>query len=118
MQIFGLHKNIYKLANYARRQESLSSNAEKCKKWLGSWEKLKIKKVPDKTIAEVTGISRSTYYRRKKAIKMYGIIGFEKRSTRPKSIRISKIPDRIKQLILLVRKDNPTYGKANTISRI
>lgn len=112
MQIFGLHKNIYKLANYARRQEYLSTNAEKCKKWLGDWEQLKLKKVPDKIIAKVTGISRSTYYRRKRAVKLYGVVAFDKRSTRPKSLRRSKIPDKVKQLILLIRKESPTYGKA------
>jgi len=112
MQIFGLHKNIYKLANYARRQESLSEQAEKCRKWLGDWEKLKSKKVPDKIISEVTSISRSTYYRRKRAIKLFGITGFDKKSTKPRTLRQSKIPDSTKRLILKIRKENPTYGKA------
>jgi len=112
MQIFGLHKNIYKLARYACTQELLDKATQERKKVLGDWELLKARKVPDSEIARITGISRATYYRRKKAISTYGIIGLKKRSTKPKTLRKSKIPLDSINRILAVRMENPTYGKA------
>ena len=112
MQIFGLHKNIYKLANYACIQESLDQQTIERKKLLGDWEILKARGVPDKEIARVTGISRATYYRRKKAISKYGVIGLKKRSASPKTHRQSKIPQATIDLILKLRLANKSYGKA------
>ena len=112
MQIFGLHKNIYKLARYASTQELLDKQTQERRKILGDWEILKARGVPDDEIAKITGISRATYYRRKKAISQYGVIGLRKRTTKPKTFRKSKIPQNTIDLILAIRLDNPTYGKA------
>ena len=112
MQIFGLHKNIYKLARYACTQELLDKDVKERKKVLGDWELLKAKKVPDNDIERVTGISRATYYRRKKALKQYGIAGLKVRSKRPRSVRKSKVPESCINTILDIRFKNPTYGKA------
>jgi len=112
MQFFGLHKNIYKLANYACTQDLLDKQTIERKKILGDWEILKSRKVPDKEIAKITGISRSTYYRRKKAISKYGISGLKKKSTKPRTFRQSKIPQEIINLVLKIRLENLTYGKA------
>lgn len=112
MQIFRLHKNIYRLANYACTEEIKETYIEERRKLLGDWELLKGRFVPDAEIAKVTGISRATYYRRKKAIAQYGVAGLKRRSSRPKVYRQSKIPKEVEQLILKLRQDNPTYGKA------
>lgn len=112
MQMFGLHKNIYRLARYTSTQELLDKQTEERKKLLGDWELLKKRCVPDSEIARITGISRATFYRRKKAISNYGIAGLIKKTTKPKTFRTSKIPKANIDLILKLRLDNPTYGKA------
>ena len=112
MQIKYLHKNIYKLERYARTQESLSQQALDRKKHFGDWELLKSKELKDAEISSITGISRSTYYRRKKGTRIYGIKGLEYRSRRPHNKRQSKVPSSYKDMILMIRKENPTYGKA------
>ena len=112
MQLFGLHKNIYKLASYACTQENIEKVVKERYKLLGDWEILKSRGVPDAEIAKVTGISRATYYRRKKAIRRYGISGLKAKSRRPQKVRQSKIPKDTKQLILQIRQNNPSYGKS------
>lgn len=112
MPIFGLHKNIYKLAEYASTQELLEKQVIERQKILGNWETLKKRGVPDHEIAKVTGISRATYYCKKKALAELGIIGLKSKSTRPKAFRQSKIPKTTIDLILQIRQENPTYGKA------
>ncbi len=112
MQMFCLHKNIYKLASYALRQENLSETAERLRKALGNWDLLRLERVRDDKIARITGISRSTYYRRKRAIRLYGLKGFENRSRIPHKKRQSKVPESFIHMIYTIRKENPTYGKA------
>ena len=112
MQIFGLHKSIYKLSCYTCTQELLDRNTKERQKLLGDWELLKARKVPDKEIAKITGISRATYYRRKKALSSLGIKGLQRKSTKPKTFRTSKIPIETINQILAIRKENLTYGKA------
>jgi len=60
----------------------------------------------------VIGISRSSYYRYKKIIGTIGIMGLERRSRRPKRFRTSKISIEAINIILNIRRNNPTYGKA------
>jgi hypothetical protein len=112
MQIFGLHKNIYKLANYACTQELLDLSTKERQKLLGDWQILKSRKVPDEEIARITGISRATYYRRKKALLTLGIKGLKRKSTKPKTFRTRKIPIETINTILSIRQENQTYGKA------
>ena len=66
----------------------------------------------DKECQDITGISKATYYRRKKALKTYGIQGLKKRSSRPNQVRKSQIPEEVRNFILKIRRDSPTYGKA------
>jgi putative transposase len=68
--------------------------------------------VPDKEIAIVTGVSRATYYRRKRSLMIYGLRGLESRSRRPRRFRQSQIPKETIAVILDLRRKNPTYGKA------
>lgn len=111
MQIKYLHPCIYKLAKRVSKQENVSKIAEYRKKLLGDWELLKTKGCSDKEAARITEISRTTYYRRKKALETIGMKGLEKRSRRPKRFRKSKIPKQTRKLILLIRRGSPTYGK-------
>jgi hypothetical protein len=63
MQIKYLPKSVYKIYPYAATCTIKSLQIEQRKKFLGDWEILKARKVPDKEIAKITGISRSTYCR-------------------------------------------------------
>jgi transposase len=75
----------------------------------------KIKKKEDrlscKEIQKETGISKRTYYRLKKELKTKDWKGIERKSTRPKNVRQSKIPLETKELMLKLRLENITYGK-------
>ena len=112
MQIFVLHKSVYKLNKHILPEENLKSDILEIKNKLIKWEKLKSHKVPDKEIAVIVGMSRASYYRYKKAVFLYGYKGLERRSKRPKSFRVSKIQKEIHDLVLKLRTENPTYGKA------
>ena len=112
MQIHYLPRNIYRLASYSLRQENLSEEAERRKRLLSNWELLKQEKLPDKQIAKITGMSRATYYRRKKAISIFGSAGLENKLRTPHKKRQSKVSDTTVSLVLQIRKDNPTYGKS------
>ena len=57
MHLFKMHKNIYKLSNYACTQELLNNEIKERKKILGDWELLRSRKVPDKEIAKIKGCS-------------------------------------------------------------
>ena len=112
MQVFGLHKCIYKLNRVVLPEEKIDPIFLEIRHKVRSWEKLKKRKVPDKEIAEVIGISRASFYRYKKAISLYGLKGLERRSKRPQVFRASCVPGSAISLILKLRLDNPTYGKA------
>ena len=112
MQIFGLHKNIYKIANYSLQQEIRDESIVLRQKVFRDWELLKSRGVPITEISRITGISRATYYRRKKLVQLYGLKGFLDRSKRPHNVRQSKIPKLVINLILSLRRANPTYGKS------
>jgi transposase len=64
-----------------------------------------------KQIEEITNISRSTYYRIKKQLKTKDWKGMERKSTRPRRLRQSKIPEATIKEILKIRLENPTYGE-------
>lgn len=111
MQIQGLHKNVYIAADMALSTEINEKRAEERRKILGNWELLKKKGLSDKEIADITGISRAKYYRRKKALKIYGLFGLIDKSKRPKKTRQSEVPQGVIDMVLAIRLENPTYGK-------
>ena len=111
MQIKYLPHALYKSYSYAYSQTTKDEQIKQRRKYLGDWETLKARKVPDKEIAVITGISRATYYRFKKSLKLLGLKGLEEQSRRPKKVRQSKIPLTTKQIVLNIRRQNPTYGK-------
>lgn len=111
MQFKGLHKNIYKLYRYSRTQECLQEYRKKYQSYVTKWQTLKSEGVSDKTCSEIVGISRSSYYRYKK------ILANLKKdiappSKRPKRVNKPKWGEAEKQLVLKIRRENPTYGKA------
>lgn len=112
MQVFGLHKAIYKLKKIALPEENFDPNILEIRDKIKQWEKLKTHKVPDIEISHIIGMSRSSFYRYRKTISLYGLKGFMRRSKRPRSFRQSAIPKETIDLIIKLRLENLTYGKA------
>lgn len=112
MQIKYLPSSFYKLYKHSCKQIFLSEQIEERKKCLGDWELLKARKLSDSEIATITGISRATYYRRKRNLRIYGLRGLQSKSKRPRRVRQSAIPQTTINLVFSLRKNNPTYGKA------
>ncbi len=110
MQLIGLHKNIYNLSSYALSQEKFESHRKKYERPVKNWKKLKNEGVPDQTCQEIIAISRATYYRYKVRLAELekGIIPSSKK---PKSLRNSQWGESEMQLVLKLRRENPTYGK-------
>ena len=110
MQIKGLHKNIYKLYAYARTQECLDVYRKKYENKVHKWEKLISEGVSYKTAQEILGFSRATYYRTKKILKDLEK-GIAPPSKKPQKLNKPRWGEAERQLVLMVRRDNPTYGK-------
>ena len=110
MQIKGLHKNVYKLWAYARTQNCLDLYRQKYETQVLRWQKLKSEGVSDKTCQEIVGISRASYYRSKKIIETLKQ-GIAPPSKRPKRVNKPKWGEAELQLVLKIRRANPTYGK-------
>lgn len=110
MQIKSLHKNVYKLYGYARTQECLEAYRQKYQEGVRKWEKLKHEGVSDRICEEIVGMSRATYYRNRKILKNLEK-GILPPSKRPKSVNKPRWGESHKQLVLQIRRDNPTYGK-------
>jgi len=81
-------------------------------KLLGDWDRLKQLRVPDADTACVIGVSRATHYRRKRALATYGTQGLVRRSQRPRRVRQSAIPQAVRDQVMRLRREHPTYGKA------
>jgi transposase InsO family protein len=111
MQIKGLHKNIYKLSSYALSQEKLEAHRKKYEKQVKHWNKLKAEGVSDSTCQEVVGISRATFYRYNQRLRELAK-GILPPSKRPKSLRKPLWGESEMQVVLKLRRENPTYGKA------
>jgi len=107
-----LPKGFYTLYRNTSKYQKHAEEIEKRRKWLSDWELLKSRNISDKEIAKVTGISRATYYRRKKALAIHGYRGLENLSRKPHKFRQSKIPKETTTIISNIRAINPTYSKA------
>jgi putative transposase len=110
MQIKALHKNVYRLYRYARTQEELDA----CRRHYGDrvvrWEALKAEGLTDDACARVAGFSRASYYRDRRTLERL------KRGLRPpsKARKNQNKPlwgEAEKQLVLRLRRENPTYGQ-------
>ena len=111
MQIKGLHKNIYKLSSYTLSQEKLETQRKKYEKPVKTWKKLKAEGVSDLVCQEIIGISRSTYYRYKTHLSNLAK-GIFPPSQKPRTPRKPQWRESEMQLVLCIRRENPTYGKA------
>ena len=116
MQIKRLHKNIYRLYAYARTQECLDVYRQKYVNHVRKWEKLKAEGVSDKLCQEFVGISRASFYRSKKILDNLNK-GIIPPSKRPKRINKPKWTESHKQLVLKIRRENPTYMKSLVIKQ-
>jgi len=111
MQIIGLHKNIYRLSQYTLSQEKLDDHRKRYENSVKRWELAKKQGCDDEFCQEHSGISRATYYRYKKNIKKLAD-GYHPPSKRPKSVNKPRWGESEKQLVLRIRRENLTYGKA------
>lgn len=111
MQIKYLHKNIYKLSQYALSHEKRDILRKRYEEPVEKWEKAKKQGCDDAFAKDYACISRASYFRYKNTLKNIhkGIIPPSKR---PKSLRKPKWEEAEKQLVLRIRRENPTYGKA------
>ena len=111
MQIKVLHKNVYKLYRYSSEQENFEKHRKKYEKPVHLWRKLKSEGVSDRLCQSATGISKATYYRYKAYLEELakGILPPPKH---PKTLRKPQWGEAEKQLVLRLRRENPTYGKA------
>lgn len=110
MQIKSLHKNVYKLYAYARPQETLAALGRKHRERVARWESLKAEGLNDAACARISGFSRASYYRDKRALARLarGITPPSKARKRQNKPRWGEAE---KQLILRLRRENPTYGQ-------
>ena len=111
MQIKGLHKNIYKLSSYVLSQEKREESRKKYELPVRRWQQLKYEGVSDATCQKILGVSRATYYRYKKRLRDLAK-GVVPDSKRPKCLRKPLWGESEKQVVLRLRRANPTYGKA------
>lgn len=110
MQILGLHKSIYTLSSYSLSQEKLEEFRKKYEPDVKRWELLRAQEMTYKVCQDATGICRATYYRYKKRLKDLSN-GILPPSRRPKNLRKPRWGQPEMQLVLRIRRENPTYGK-------
>jgi len=110
MQIRGLHKTVYRLYAYARTQECLDVYRRRYEQKVWAWENLKAEGVSDARCQHFAGISRSTYYRYRRVLSDLER-GISPPSKRPKRVNKPRWGEADRQLVLRVRRENPTYGK-------
>jgi putative transposase len=111
MQIQRMPMCFFKLANYGDRYKAKEPYLKKYGPQVDAWNKLTEEKVSTQTKQIFVGISRATYFRYKKVLKQIQK-GMFPRTKRPQSFRKSEIPIEVKEKVLQIRRENPTYGKA------
>jgi putative transposase len=110
MQIKGLHKNIYKLSQYALSQEKADHHRKRYEVQVKKWEAAKTQGCNKAFCQEYSQISKATCYRYKKKLKQLSK-GILPPSKRPQHLRKPLWGEAEKQLVLRIRRENPTYGK-------
>lgn len=108
---YSLHPSITKLGRLPTRKE-LPKEAQDLKNKLKHCYDLRQDGVGWLRIYEILGISRATYFRITAKVRVFGLRGFIKESKKPRSFRKSSVLDSTVSLVLQIRKENPTYGKA------
>lgn len=111
MQIKALHRNFYRLYRYGRTQECLEAARAFHADRVSGWRELKREGVRDAICRTVTGVSRSSFYRSQAALKRLA-------AGRPLPSKARKRQNKRQwgeselQLVLRIRRENPTYGRA------
>lgn len=110
MQIKYPHKSILNLFQMplSRKKDMPPHPFQKS---VAQWKKLKTEGVSDALAQDITGISRATFYRRSKTLERIKQ-GLLPPSKRPKTFKKPSWGEADKQLVLNLRRQNPTYGKA------
>lgn len=109
MQIKYLHKNIYKLNRYFSRHIFEKKSNDRCTELVKQWQVLRNEGVSETICQQTLGISRSSYYRYKDRIEQNKPAIASKR---PKCFRKREWSENDFQQVLMIRRQNPTYGKA------
>jgi predicted transcriptional regulator len=91
-------------------EEILISLIEQTEKVVRGWEALSESGSDVKAIQSALGVSRATYYRKKKVLWNLDR-GIFPPSKRPRTVRKPCWTDSDAQLVLRIRSENPTYGK-------
>jgi len=104
------NNTFYKLYAYARTQECLDVYRQKYQQQVQLWEKLAAENVSFKLLQETVGISRATYYRHRKILHRLEK-GITPPSKKPHRLNKPRWGESHKQLVLKIRRENPTYGK-------
>lgn len=110
MQIKCLHRNIYRLYAWSRTQECLDAYRKQHADRVQIWDSLKAEGVSDEKCAEFCGFSRATYFRSKQRLRELDE-GLPPPSKRPKRRNKPRWGEAEKQLVLTVRRQNPTFSK-------
>lgn len=110
MQIKALHKNVYRLYAWARTQETLAAHRARYQQRVMLWPRCKAKGLSDADCADLCGFSRASYFRAKAMLALLAKgkappSKARKRQNRPKWGEAER------QLVLSLRRQNPTYGK-------
>jgi predicted transcriptional regulator len=115
MQQYLISPSLSKLQKLTAGYPVLTKEASELKEKLEQCQTLRRRKVPWNEIKKIIGLCRSTYFRIRKKVKIAGITGFIKESKKPKRFRTSKVPQSTVDLVLKIRKENPTYGKSKIV---
>lgn len=111
MQFIALPKNIYKLYHYARIQECLDFYRKRYEEFFNTYQLLKDEGNDPKVCHALSGISRATFFRYKKILKELQK-GINPPSKKPKNVRQIEWGESELQLVLKIRRENPTYEKS------
>ena len=69
MEIQRLHKNIYRLADYALFKKNVRPPCKRYETSVWKWRKLEKSGISDQVCQEIVGISQATYYRYERHLK-------------------------------------------------
>jgi putative transposase len=109
MQIINLREKLYQ-----------SNTVDETKYSLIAWERLKkLNKIESlfnegcsqEVALPAVDVSRSTYYRWKKSYEIFGLVGLDNDSRRPRKIRTSTWSKTIEERVYQLRKKHKIYGK-------
>ncbi|GHT94685.1 hypothetical protein FACS1894122_11550 [Alphaproteobacteria bacterium] len=104
-----LHSNDLRL-NRAINTEG-NDPIDQTRTLIANWEALKERGGGEKFAQKTLGISRATYYRRKKALACMLQGTWKPSSRHPKHTRMRCWGEHQRELVLKIRRENPTYSK-------